>query len=60
MNETTRIQIDLSPEELAALDRWRAANGLADREQAIRRLVQLGLKVASGPGGEADIDAAPD
>jgi hypothetical protein len=30
------------------------------REEAVRRLVQLGLRVAAGSPGEADLEAAPD
>jgi metal-responsive CopG/Arc/MetJ family transcriptional regulator len=35
------------PEELtAAIDKWAAASGVPSRSEAIRRLTELGLKVA--------------
>jgi len=60
MTDTTRIQIDLAPDELQALDRWQAANGVANRSEAARRLIGLGLSMARASSSEADVDAAPD
>jgi metal-responsive CopG/Arc/MetJ family transcriptional regulator len=60
MSEMTSIRVDFPPDELRALDQWSAAHGMAAREQAVRRLVQLGLTIAGGSDGEADLDAAAD
>lgn len=40
---TGRIEVRLGAEQLAALDGWRAANGIDDRSEAVRELVRLGL-----------------
>lgn len=60
MNEMTSININFPAEELQALDRWTAANGISRREDAVRQLVQLGLRVAGHSDSEADVEAAPD
>jgi hypothetical protein len=48
-----RIPVMMSDEELAAVDAWRVANGIATRSDAIRRLCQMGLQ-------SNDPDAAQD
>jgi len=60
MNKKTSVKVDFSPEELRWLDQWGTAHGIIAREEAVRRLVQLGLRVAAGSPGEADLEAAPD
>lgn len=60
MSEVTCIRVALSPAELQALDRWRAANAMSSRSAAGRYLIQLGLKVASPTSGEADLEPAAD
>lgn len=60
MSETTTIEVTLSPAELQVFDQWVAANGFADRDAAARRLIQLGMKVATGSGGDGDIEPASD
>jgi metal-responsive CopG/Arc/MetJ family transcriptional regulator len=48
-----RIPIMMSDEELAAVDAWRVANGIATRSDAIRCLCRIGLQLV-------DPDAAQD
>jgi hypothetical protein len=60
MTEKTSVKVEFSPEELRRLDQWGTAHGMTAREEAVRRLVQLGLRVAAGSPGEADLEAAPD
>jgi hypothetical protein len=60
MTEKTSVKVEFSPEELRWLDQWGRAHGMTAREEAVRRLVQLGLRVAAGSPGEADLEAAPD
>ena len=45
MNElrSERIQIQLTEDELSALDAWRFANQIPSRAAAIRELMRLGL-----------------
>lgn len=40
------IQVVLTAELLAALDRWRADNQVWSRSEAIRRLIEAGLALA--------------
>ena len=43
-----RIPVMMSSEEVAAIDEWRRKNpDLPSRSEAIRRLVELGLKAKS-------------
>jgi hypothetical protein len=42
-NRAERLQLLLSPEELAALDDWRFANRMPSRAAAIRELLKRGL-----------------
>jgi len=42
-----RLQIMLSPEELAALDDWRFAHRMPTRAAAIRELLKRGMAVAA-------------
>jgi len=41
-----RIQLVMSPAEVAALDDWRAERRIWSRSEAIRRLIVLGQTVA--------------
>lgn len=41
-----RIQLVMSPAEVAALDDWRAERRIWSRSEAIRRLIVLGRTVA--------------
>jgi hypothetical protein len=41
----TSIHLTLAPEPLAAVDAWMEKHEIATRPEAIRRLVELGLKV---------------
>ena len=45
LNRPDRLQIMLSPEEIAALDDWRFANRLPSRAAAVRELLKRGLAV---------------
>lgn len=40
---STEVRVTLSDEQMAAVDGWRAANRIADRSEAVRELVRLGL-----------------
>lgn len=42
--DTHRLQIKISDEELQAIDDWRYANRVPSRSEAVRRLVQIGLR----------------
>jgi hypothetical protein len=48
-NRTVRVQLLLTPEEAQLIDNWRFAQRAQSRNEAIRRLVELGLK-AFGEG----------
>jgi hypothetical protein len=43
LNRPERLQVMLTPEELAALDDWRFANRMPSRAAAIRELLKRGL-----------------
>ncbi|MFQ5971737.1 MAG: hypothetical protein ACE5Q3_05345 [Alphaproteobacteria bacterium] len=45
------LQIHLSPRELEDIDGWRKELSIDSREEAVRRLIKLGLK-ASHEGGD--------
>ena len=45
LNRAERLQIMLTPEEIAALDDWRFANRMPSRAAAIRELLRRGLGV---------------
>ena len=47
-----RLEITLSVGELAEIDSWREELGIEAREEAIRRLIKLGLKSAQDDVGE--------
>jgi hypothetical protein len=53
MNDTRgeRLQVMLSPEELAALDDFRFKYRMPTRAAAVRELLKLGLTVATTDGG---------
>ena len=53
MNDTRgeRLQVMLSPEELAALDDFRFKHRMPTRAAAVRELLKLGLTVAADNGG---------
>ncbi len=59
-SETEFVRICFSTSELKSIDVWASANGIGDRGEAIRRLIEQGLNVAAGSAGEQDIEAAPD
>ena len=42
--KTIRIPVLMTPSELSALDDWAFANRVRSRGEAIRRLVQAGMK----------------
>lgn len=44
-----RIQLVISQSELDALDEWRARHKIWSRSDAIRRLVEVGIKQAPPP-----------
>jgi hypothetical protein len=46
-----RLQVMLSPEELAALDDFRFKNRMPTRAAAVRELLKLGLTVDATEGG---------
>jgi hypothetical protein len=46
-----RLQVMLSPEELAALDDFRFKHRMPTRAAAVRELLKLGLTVATSDGG---------
>ena len=52
------IEITLSSNELKEIDAWRAELRIESREEAIRRLVKLGLKAAQDSGDTDPIIAA--
>lgn len=55
-NRDERLQIMLSPEELAAVDDFRFSNRMPTRAAAVRELLRLGLAstgVAAGDGGRS-------
>jgi hypothetical protein len=47
-NKAERLQIILTPEELAALDDWRFANRMPSRAAAIRELLKRGMQPRGG------------
>ncbi len=57
----SQISIDLTDEELAAVEGWRKANRYASIEQASRELLRLGLlsEIARTYRGASD-DGAPE
>ena len=46
-SETERLHIKITADELEAIDDWRFANRVPSRSEAVRRLCQLGLRVAT-------------
>jgi hypothetical protein len=46
-----RLQVMLSPEELAAIDDFRFKHRMPTRAAAVRELLKLGLTVATTDGG---------
>jgi metal-responsive CopG/Arc/MetJ family transcriptional regulator len=44
----TQIQVRIQPALLAELDAWTAKHGILTRPEAIRRLVEMGLKPKRG------------
>ncbi len=43
-SESVRLQLVITSDEVAAIDNWQHDNHVASRSEAIRRLVQLGLR----------------
>ena len=48
---TVRLPVMVSPSEAAAIDEYRFANRISTRAEAIRRLIEAGLR-AEACGGE--------
>lgn len=48
--ETQRLHIMISEEELTAIDDWRFANRIPSRSEAVRRLVQSGIRLEAEYG----------
>jgi len=46
--KTERIQLLMAEAEVRAIDDWSFANRIRSRGEAIRRLVELGLKASKG------------
>ncbi|ADV12959.1 hypothetical protein [Mesorhizobium ciceri] len=54
--KTERLHMLISPEELEAVDNWQHANKVATRSDAMRRLVQIGMRtVRSMPSIVKDV-----
>ena len=51
--KTIRIPVLMTPSELSALDDWAFANRVRSRGEAIRRLVQAGMKSLGAKGAAA-------
>jgi hypothetical protein len=49
--KTERVTTMMTPSEVKAVDDWSFAQRIRSRGEAIRRLIQLGLKVAKGAKG---------
>lgn len=50
----------IAPSQVAAIDAWRAKQpGIPSRSEAIRRLVELGLEIASDDGKPETYDIGP-
>ncbi|URK87754.1 hypothetical protein LP421_07920 [Rhizobium sp. RCAM05350] len=52
--EPERLHVKISTEELTAIDDWRFANRIPSRSEAVRRLVQLGVRASANINGIAD------
>lgn len=50
LSRETRLQIMLSDEELAAIDDWRFEQRMPSRAAAIRRLLNIGLRIKQDEG----------
>jgi hypothetical protein len=46
--KTERIQLLMSEPEVKAIDDWSFGNRIRSRGEAIRRLIELGLKASKG------------
>lgn len=46
--KTERVQLMMTPGELAAIEDWSFAMRIRSRSEAIRRLIQLGLESQGG------------
>ena len=55
--ELERIEVLLSPGELEKIDNWRSELQIGSRDDAIRRLIKLGLKASDGNGESTPIIA---
>ncbi len=44
-SETERLHVKITADEIAAIDDWRYANRIPSRSEAVRRLMQMGLRV---------------
>jgi len=60
MGDIDKVHIELSWQEADAIERWRVAHRLPTVDEAARRLLRLGLRVAESSGEKEDLDAAAD
>lgn len=47
--KTVRLPLMVTPAEARAIDDWRFQNKIASRAEAIRRLIEAGLKALKNP-----------
>ena len=47
MNEVVRLHVLLSSEQMADIERFREREGKRSRNDAVRELIQIGLRVAA-------------
>ena len=43
-SETKRLQLVITADEVLAIDKWQHANSVPSRSEAIRRLVEIGIR----------------
>ena len=56
--KTVRLQVMVSPSELEAIDDWAFANRIRSRGEAVRRLIEAGLKAPKDLEKEKDSRSA--
>jgi hypothetical protein len=52
--DTERMQLKITAAEITAIDDWRFENRVPSRSEAVRRLVQLGIRASANINGIAD------